>query len=218
MSGSDKIIILISALAVLLAGFWVYKMLSQPLNQPDSNLPPIDLMEEPIQSDAQGTALPITNRGKLMYIFTAKASYRIAGMNVSKQRYHKGHMSKISPYDYALVWGEVPQHMQHLKFEQVVRFCLMRHDNTLPLTLEYLYTHMSNNHLIPANKNISKALSLGRKGDQVVLDGYLVNVVLGKKGRTIGVWNTSLDRTDKGSGACEIIYLTRLRINDRVFE
>ncbi|HOH98359.1 MAG TPA: hypothetical protein PL188_08670 [Candidatus Cloacimonadota bacterium] len=214
----DKIIIMISILAILGCGYWLVWMLNNPLGKAESDTTLIDTMQEPLQSEAKGIALPITNKKGLMYIFTAKAEYSIAGVLVSKQRYYSGPMSQISPYDYALVWGEVPNHLKYLTFSQVLRFCLMDYDANLPITLNYLYTHVSNNHLIPATKNIRGALKLAKEGDKVVLDGYLVNVDLGKKGRTVGNWTTSLDRKDQGAGACEIIYLTRLRINNQVFE
>ena len=36
-------------------------------------------------------------------------------------------------------------------------------------------------------------------------------------GKTVW-WNTSLSRTDSGDGSCELIYLTKARIGNRIYE
>lgn len=178
----------------------------------------LDLKIDPVQSDANGQALPIIEMGGRQIMLFAKASYSITGQLVSKNRYTKGFMSDLSPWDYALAWGHVGTYIDQLKFKQMVRFCLFEPKKGAVVDFDYVNTHMSNNHLIPATKNIRRALSLSKKGDIVKLDGYLVNVEAGKNGRNEAGWTTSLSRTDTGNGACEIIYVTRLRIGDRVFE
>jgi hypothetical protein len=45
-----------------------------------------------------------------------------------------------------------------------------------------------------------------------------VNVDAAKNGQTVATWNTSTTRSDTGNGACEIVYVTRLQVGERVFE
>ncbi|MFA6911255.1 MAG: hypothetical protein WCQ59_09065, partial [Candidatus Cloacimonadaceae bacterium] len=68
------------------------------------------------------------------------------------------------------------------------------------------------------NNNLRKAMGRVKKKDQVLIDGFLVNVISTDRKNRIGNWTSSLTREDTGNGACEIIYVTRLRINNDVYE
>jgi hypothetical protein len=48
-----------------------------------------------------------------------------------------------------------------------------------------------------------------RVNDWVTLEGQLVQVVFQE-----GTWTSSLTRSDSGDGACEILYVTRIRSGD----
>ena len=126
-------------------------------------------------------------------------------------------MSWLSPYDYAIIWGNAPSYLPYLKFDQIVRFCLFKLKSDSPVDATYLNSHMGNNHLIPATVNIRKALSKARKKDLVVIEGYLVSVLAKDRKNRIYTWKSSLSRDDKGNGACEIIYVTSLRIDERIY-
>ncbi len=178
----------------------------------------IETFFDPIQNDVSDVILPDMTFGKVTHSFVAKAEYIISGELVSSRRYRSGYMSDLSPWDYAIIWGVVPSLKEYLKFNQVVRYCLFSYKSDAPIDPEYILAHMSNNHLIPTTKNIRKALKKGRKGDKVVLEGYLVFVSSHSPKRGSSNWNSSLTRSDKSDGACEIIYLTKLRINDKVYE
>ena len=81
----------------------------------------------------------------------------------------------------------------------------------------YIITHSANNHIIPATENVQRALKIIKKRDRVVLEGYLVNLKGTYKGREVR-WNTSLSRTDTGNGSCELFYVSKVRIDTRVYE
>ena len=66
--------------------------------------------------------------------------------------------------------------------------------------------------------NIRKALSQAHRGDIVQLKGLLVNVIASDKHGRTSTWNTSLSRADGGNGACEIVYITSFRLNNRIYE
>ena len=152
------------------------------------------------------------------FFFTPQAKYKLSGLLVSTHRYVKGFWSKLSPWDYAVCWGNVPEMFPYVKFHQVSRFCLFRSNGNVPIDVSYILRHMSNNHMIPSNKNIRRALKHGRKGQKVEIEGYLVYVAANVKKHGSLNWNSSITRDDDGNGACEIIYVTKLRLDDKVYE
>ena len=79
------------------------------------------------------------------------------------------------------------------------------------MPMDRIMSSLSNNHIIPANKEILKTLHAIRVGDIIDLRGYLAGVE--QNGEWI--WFSSLSRTDTGDGACEIVYAEELRIHPR---
>jgi hypothetical protein len=127
-------------------------------------------------------------------------------------------MSRISPWDYSLAWGRMHAILPYLKFTNTHRFCFYKYKDSGHVNKEYVDTHMSNNHIIPANINIKRALRTAHKGDLVEMDGFLIDVKQRIQGGSTYFWKTSLSRSDTGNGACEVLYVKRLRINDRLYE
>lgn len=155
-------------------------------------------------------------------IITPVATYRIAGQVMSKRKYTNGWGAEIAPFDLALVWGM-------LTYPHVQKQLAIKHDSTRmayfrmkgadpPVEIEYAASHGSNNHIIPATANIHEAVDRRIKiHDRIVLHGFLVNAEGQSGGQPISM-QTSLSRTDTGRGACEIIYVTRLQVGDKVYE
>ncbi len=56
-----------------------------------------------------------------------------------------------------------------------------------------------------------------KEQDRVVLEGVLVNIKGTYKGQPV-TWNTSLSRTDTGSASCELFYVSKARIDTKVYE
>ena len=72
--------------------------------------------------------------------------------------------------------------------------------------MQELNSHVSNNHLIPANPGVKKQLMRVNRGDVVTLEGYLVEL-----SRPDGYrWSSSLSRT--GAGACELMWAERVAV------
>jgi hypothetical protein len=71
-----------------------------------------------------------------------------------------------------------------------------------------------NIHLIPADDYILQAIMTIRKGQKIVLEGFLVDIYLNG---SIYI-ETSRTRADNGEGSCEIMYVTRVRIGNAVYE
>lgn len=68
------------------------------------------------------------------------------------------------------------------------------------ISYDDMYLNASNVHLIPANKKIATQISGIKVGDNVRVDGWLVRVDMGNRYVV-----SSLSRTDRGAGACEVI-------------
>jgi len=84
----------------------------------------------------------------------------------------------------------------------------------------YLQNHFSHTHLTPASANVMKALLTIKKWDVVRLDGYLVDVY-NDKSEVIAKTSLSRDDTNatsRGYGACEVMYVTRVQIGDKVYK
>ena len=84
------------------------------------------------------------------------------------------------------------------------------------LTSGYVISHVSNNHLIPATGGIRRAIATVKPGDAVRIEGRLVDVSM-VTGNGILSFFTSKTRTDQDDGACEIIYVEHIRINNRSY-
>lgn len=149
------------------------------------------------------------------------ATYRIAGKVMSKRKYKHGWGAEIAPFDLALVWGMLTD-------SHVQKKLSIKHDSTRmawfhvtgdapPVDFKYAMSHGSNNHIIPANENIRKAVdSRVRVHDKILLEGYLVNVEGRNREQPISM-KSSLTRKDSNRGACEIIYVTSVQVEDKVY-
>lgn len=218
MHRNGWIVLILALVALAITVRFVYVTITAPMALPADKEDPINLRQDPIQATADSVTLPTLVFGNKQFVLIPQAQYSIDGYLVSRKHYLRGLMKQLSPWDYALVWNDIPQHLKYLKFDQMVRFCLYHVKNGAPITPIEMERSFSNNHLIPATKNIRKALALAKKGDLIRLKGYLVNVTASQDGRILSHWNSSTNRTDRGNGACEIIYVNSLRINDLEYE
>jgi len=200
----------------LIAGF-IY-IFSQPVAV-SKEFDRIDTSFDPVQS-SRINELPYIiqlKNGKLNIV--PLAEYEVSAKVVSKAKYFKGWDSKISKYDFALAWGKLaePEMKKFIKYSQWGRFYFFRYKWNCPVSEDYISTHSSNHHLIAANKNISRALRNVRKNKLIILSGYLVNVSGTYKDSNVK-WKSSLIRNDTGDGACEILYVKKVRYGNKVYE
>lgn len=180
---------------------------------------PIDPSLDPYQENlSDGEVLLIEKNGWKITI-TKKAFYRISGLVVSKHSYSDFN-SFLVPVDLALVFGDLYKSSlyKELRWSQSGRWYFYEYDSSFPKKdNSYISRYSSNNHIIPSSDNLKRAINKIRKGDLVVLEGYLVYVEGKKKNKSFYL-KSSLSRNDSGGGSCEIIYLTKLKINENVYE
>lgn len=143
------------------------------------------------------------------YTLTEVASFDITAKVLAKKNYRTGRESDLSPTDLALGWGNMSDEriLKDIKISQRGRFYFWRVES-FPIPRREIETHSANMHLIPANDYIKDVINDIKTGDIIELSGSLVNVKADDGWR----WKTSQTRNDTGGGACEIIWVERLRI------
>lgn len=178
----------------------------------------LDPWLDPVQDEA-GIADPFPIKiGRQELTIRPLAAYQVTARILSKHKYSGGWEGKLAPYDLALGWGTLSEQGigKRVKFRQWGRFYFFEIKPGYAYSEDYIYTHSSNHHLIPANSNLKRALRILKRGDLIRLEGYLVNVS-GRYGKQSVRWNSSLTRTDRGNGACELLYVTSLTVGGKIF-
>lgn len=183
---------------------------------------PIDSSLDPIQENlpTEMNASFIKEVDGIKALLTPKAQYKISGRVVSLRHYYRDWYSKLSPVDLAMAWGELStnKYDDDLQFYHSDRYYNYRYKGSFPGDPKMIATHTANEHLIPANKTIFKTLKSIKEGETVELSGQLVDVEWMDKTAEGNKMDTSLTRDDVGAGACEIIYVTKVKIKNKVYE
>jgi len=179
----------------------------------------IDTSQDPVQTSHKSDE-PITKEIKNgHFAITPVAEYGISGMVVGKETYSSGWDGEISPVDLAIVWGKLaePEYGRYITYGQSNRWYSYQYKPGSPFDNSFVISHSANNHIIPANENIRKAVKTIKEKDRVVLEGFLVNIKGTYRGQPV-TWNTSLSRTDTGRASCELFYVSKVRIDTKVYE
>jgi hypothetical protein len=210
---------LILLLVIIAAGLWYgigWRFSPSPESRYTTDQ--IDVRQEPVQVNIPTDTLLFRAISGKRVLITGIAKYSINGILVSKKYYQFSLPNRLAPWDYALVWGDVPVALPWMKFRQGRRFVWWSYTRSFPLGGDYLESHISNNHLIPATKNVRYALARIKKGSAIRIDGWLIHLDISKGSRTFYTWNSSTVRTDTGMGACELIYVKRLQADGKIYE
>ena len=179
----------------------------------------IDTSQDPIQASYKSDEPIIKEIKDGHFTMTPVAEYKISGMVVGKETYSTGWDGEISPVDLAIVWGKlaISEYDQYITYSQRNRWYFYQYKAGCPFDNSFVISHSANNHIIPANENIHEAVKTIGGKDIVVLEGVLVNIKGTYKGQPV-TWNTSLSRKDTGNGSCELFYVSKVRINTKVYE
>ena len=179
----------------------------------------IDASHDPVQSPYKSEEPIVIEMKRGVFHLTPLAEYKVSGMVVSKKSYSDDWDGEISPFDLAIVWGKLvePEYGRYITFWHGFRWYHYKWEGGSSVDASYIITHSSNNHIIPANQNIYRAIKTIEKMDKVVLEGSLVNLKGTYKGQRV-TWNTSLSRMDTGNGSCELFYVNKVRIDTKMYE
>ena len=189
-------------LGVVLVGFIAWQII---INYEGKNYEPgIQAPDDPIQGR-------VTNEVSFQrdeFTIIPMATFKIKGRVLSKKRYYLGQESELSPYDLAMGWGRMSDVsiLDKIKIQQFGRWYTWR-TKDFPIPRREIESCSANMHIIPANREIKKALRKAGKWDLVQFKGYLVKVI-GDNFR----WKSSLSRYDKGDHACEVVWVEDFQI------
>ena len=180
--------------------------------------------EEPVQEELEDNEEILFRLGELTYSLEPLYHYDISGLIVSKKDYSWFSIykrSKALPIDLCLLWGENAAKKifasHDLSFSQDMRYCRYVWKGKLKLNVD----EVSNNHLLIASNKVNKKVKGLTRGDQVRVVGKLVNVHARHTGSpdlydpAYFRLNSSVSRSDIGTGSCEVIYVEDVEILKR---
>jgi len=145
------------------------------------------------------------------FTITPLAHFEIKARVLSREDYSRGKEGELSPVDLALGWKRMSDSaiLSELSISQSGRWYRWETE-VLPIPRREIERHSANMHMIPKDKAVQEVLERVRKGDVVYIRGKLVRVNA-KEGWH---WSSSLSRDDTGRGACEIIYVEEVDIQE----
>jgi hypothetical protein len=184
-----------------------YLFISNRDMQPIEHSPGVLVSEQPRQVNQQPSGFMFDD-----YLVTRRARFEIRARVLSTEPYYMGRTADLSPIDLALGWGVMSDQsvLDKIDISQSGRWYRTRYDLPSPVPEQVIIYSSSNMHMIPARKDIGRSLKRLRAGDIVTLKGYLVDV----DHDSGWMWRTSMSRTDSGDGACEIVYVESLSVEN----
>lgn len=139
------------------------------------------------------------------FAITPLASYSITAKILSRKTYRMGPQSALSPFDFALGWGNMSDESFISQFEigQSGRWYNWSIPGEPPIPMKEVSQSSANVYLIPASSAVKAVLGDMKQGQVVSLQGKLVRVDSADGWQ----WESSLTRDDTGSRACEVFYV-----------
>lgn len=172
----------------------------------------------PVQTSCSNTSSTINVDG-VNVTMTKVAKYKIIG-RVESIGYHFSFTDvseKLSTRDFLLSFGEMAldKNSERISYGSAGRFGSW-YCNSQEFYKEYgdfdvIKRQVSNNHLVPASKEIKEVIESVKIGNVIEIEGYLAKYNWAIENRKY-TWGTSTSRTDDGDGACENIYVEKIRI------
>ena len=198
----------------------------------------IETSKDPIQVNTDGKEYIRFFGNKNEFALNVRANYSISGIVITTNTNFwfrdvmRNKFDEVCLIDFGMVWGDLAKDIKLLhknwKFKSYKSIGMSRrlewrsrppHEQIW--SKDYFNEHISHTHLIPANENVMGALLKVKEDDLVKLDGYLVDIYDAKTSQLIA--KTSMTRKDRdvnsrGSGACENMYVTRIQLEDKIYE
>ncbi len=171
---------------------------------------------DPVQTEADMRPFEHVAGGK-RYRIVPRFQWDESARVLSEEPYRLGRSAALIPEDWVLGWGPVLAlpYAGKIHYTQTSRFYMWGTSDP-SLDRGTIVTHTANTHVIPASARLRRAVACVKKGDDVRLEGWLVDVD-GVDDQSFH-WKTSVSRSDEGPGGCETVFLTRLTINTRIYE
>lgn len=143
------------------------------------------------------------------YLITPLADFTLQAKVLSKENYWLDRESDLAPTDLALGWQQMSDEsvLANIAIRQSGRWYRWRVEQ-FPIPRREIETQSANMHIVPADENVATMLDRVKPGQIINLEGQLIKV----KSNDGWHWQSSLSREDTGKGACELIYVTALDI------
>jgi hypothetical protein len=180
---------------------------------------PIPVDGDPVQEAVSQAQNIVLKRSGWEWTIMPRASYILRGIVLSKEPYHAGPIAALSPWDVAMAWGRLAENdlFRKISWSQMSRWYVWAYGGDFTRGNDFIARWSSNTHLIPASSRLKGAVGTLSRRKAAELTGFLVSVH-GVKGGQSWDWNSSLSREDHGDGSCEVMYLTRLKTEGKVYE
>lgn len=205
-----RIVLPLAVVAFIASLFMRYRL-------PDKSEAVESVLQDPIQTE-EGVPEPFeVSRKNVTYVVTPLASYELWGLVVSYHHSasfvdisHKQWNDFLNTKDICVIWGRNVETgvYQRMRFSNRDFTCYYRYPDREAAEL-FTENALSNNHLLPGDPLVAETVLRARTGDQVHFKGWLVSY--GIKGAPYAR-RSSLTRTDRGNGACEVVYVNEFEI------
>lgn len=206
-----QLLVRIAMIASLLAaaGCW---WMSDEL--PDAQKLSEDLFTEPKQVRVSRPPIDTSVNG-VGYRIQPRYSYDMRALVVSVHDSdtwwdyaHKAWNDHVNVVDLCVVWGENAASgvYHYLGFSNDQWTCHVQPSSAEAARVTD-WDGIANNHLVTDDAAVAKRLRDVRIGDQIRVQGYLVDYTTYVQGRELGRRVSSEVRTDRGNGACEVLYV-----------
>lgn len=171
--------------------------------------------EEPLQRPTERGPFLFEYMG-VEYHVEPLAEYQLAGLVVTHNDISAFHdiyhdERSVDVRDLCLIWGE---NLKDDSFKELVYWsepwsCHVRAPSREAFR-RFDETALSNNHLLPANEEIKRGLQAVEVGDEVWISGALVNYSPAHSPERLR--KSSTVRSDRGNGACEVIFVEQFTV------
>jgi hypothetical protein len=143
------------------------------------------------------------------YVIKSLAGVKIKARVLGKEGYSFDRESDIAPFDLALGWGPMSDEAILSKLE-ITQGRRWYHWKKLDPSIDNrtFIKNSSNMHMIPSSEEIEDILDQIIVGNLIAIEGYLVEV----KATDNWKWKSSMSWEDTGGGACELVYIEKLKI------
>lgn len=200
----SRVIYIAIAFGVLLLIGWLWP--EAPIRHAPGVLVDADPVQGPVPKDKAPWRLDEHHNA------TPLATFEITARVLSKEHYWFDRESTFVPYDLALGWRRMSDQsvIDKLSITQDNRFFRFRWEGSAPIGQAEMMSSATNMHLIPASPEVLATIKSVRVGQIVTLRGCLVEVVSDDGWR----WKSSLTRNDTGRGACELMWVEEMTIDE----
>ena len=141
------------------------------------------------------------------YSLKPLAEFSLDARVLARENYRWDGGAELAPMDLVLGWGPMSDRvvLEQIKITQSARWYRWKVKQFL-IPQRAIETHSANMHLVPANKDVRRAMKSARVGQLVSLSGQLVEISRADGWR----WRSSLTRDDVGGGSCELILVEQI--------